>query len=436
MIRSRTRGGCACPALALSLVAALVGGCGLRALRQEERAHRSLATLGGTVRTAHASSHPLVVILARLGEQGALEIAGSYAVFGPGSWVFRVRPGRYALGAFEDVSEDLVFRNEPAILPAEGLAYQLDPGDVVSDVELIIPPEPPVSGRDPFDVLAALEAVRARPPDEQVAVTLDLISAIGEVAGLADQRFDRRYAVLGVTQPNEFVNRVRPGIYLLEPYDPDRTPVLFVHGMRGSPRDFEALVAGLDRERFQPWVLYYPSGARLTRISQWAAAKLLKLQLRLRFERLCVVAHSMGGLIARALILDYNERTRDGDVALFVSISTPWGGDRTAGLGVRLTPESRATWAAWRDLAPNSEFLRGLFLTTSSGQEAPRRLPPGVAYHLVFGHPDAVVPPESALWLVQHEEAPVRRFPAGHVEILESPETIAWVNQLLAGGGE
>ena len=50
------------------------------------------------------------------------------------------------------------------------------------------------------------------------------------------------------------------GIYFLEPYAKDKTPVLFVHGIGGSPRDLEDIIAALDRRRFQPWLMNYPSG--------------------------------------------------------------------------------------------------------------------------------------------------------------------------------
>jgi pimeloyl-ACP methyl ester carboxylesterase len=209
------------------------------------------------------------------------------------------------------------------------------------------------------------------------------------------------------------------------------TPVLFVHGMAGGPRQFESLIAGLDRERYQSWVFYYPSGSRLIDVSDWLTTKTIELRQRLRFKRLILVAHSMGGLVSREFIVDYSERTGRDAVTLFVSISTPWGGDRMAGLGTQLSPERRTGWASWRDLAPGSPFLRGLFRKQEDGHEEPRRLPPGVIYHLIFGFPDSVVPLESALTLAEYEEASVRRFPLGHVEILQSPEVGAYLNELL-----
>jgi pimeloyl-ACP methyl ester carboxylesterase len=427
--------------LALALLAPLclpAAGCAIRDIRAEARAHRMLAALKGSVRSEVPGGHPLVVVLVKLDDAEEPLIAGSYTVPGEqaaqaadtgGSWFFRVLPGRYQLAAFQDVSGDLVYRPGEPVLPARGSpVYELAPGEAVEGLELVIR-----SGdrlEEAVDVMAELEALRARAPEEQLRVSVDLLAAVGEVVGLDDPRFERRLASLGARRPNEFLNHARPGIYFLGDYDPGAIPVLFVHGMAGTPRDFEALIAGLDRGRYQAWIFYYPSGARLPAVSRWLTAKMIELRLRLRFESLVVVAHSMGGLVAREFIAGYYERTRREDVRLFVSISTPWGGDRMAAFAAS-APERRTGWASWRDLAPESPFLRGLFRREEDGHEAPRPLPPGLTYHLIFGHPDSVVPLESALALAEYEEATVRRFPLGHVEILTSPDVVDYLNRLL-----
>ncbi len=425
-------------AVAGLLTGLAAGGCvALGDLRSEERAHRQVATLQGSVRSGGPGTHPLVVVLLELGDEDRPGIAGSYTVLDEGSWLFQVLPGRYRLAAFEDRSADLVYRpGEPLLRARDGPVYELGPGEVRADVELVIPAEAPEGIDAAVDVAAGLEALRARTPDAQLLATVDLIAAVGEVVGLDDPRFDPSHARLGALRPNEFLARVRPGIYFLEPHDPRRTPVLFVHGMAGTPREFASLIGGLDTELYQAWVFYYPSGGRLGGVSHWLAAKMVELRLRLGLERLMVVAHSMGGLVAREFVIAYHERTDADDVALFVSIATPWGGDRMAGLGQQLTPEDRMSWASWRDLAPGSEFLRGLFQSQEDGQERPRHLPPGLDYHLIFGFPDAVVPPESALLPAEHQEVRVRRFPLGHAEILRSPELAAYLNDLLEAAEE
>ena len=55
------------------------------------------------------------------------------------------------------------------------------------------------------------------------------------------------------------------GIYLLEPYDPDRIPVLFVHGLISAPQMWFPTINAVEsdpvlRGKFQYWVFGYPSG--------------------------------------------------------------------------------------------------------------------------------------------------------------------------------
>jgi len=57
----------------------------------------------------------------------------------------------------------------------------------------------------------------------------------------------------------------KTGLYFLEPYDPSRIPVVFVHGLMSSPFTWVKTINGLQqdpeiRKRYQPWVFGYPTG--------------------------------------------------------------------------------------------------------------------------------------------------------------------------------
>ena len=59
----------------------------------------------------------------------------------------------------------------------------------------------------------------------------------------------------------------KPQIYLLDPYDPNKTPLLMVHGLQSTPVAFAALVNALRsdpeiRAKYQTWQFYYASGTR------------------------------------------------------------------------------------------------------------------------------------------------------------------------------
>ena len=57
----------------------------------------------------------------------------------------------------------------------------------------------------------------------------------------------------------------RTGLYFLQPYDPDRIPVVFVHGLISTPFDWVQTINGLQadpeiRKHYQFWVFAYPTG--------------------------------------------------------------------------------------------------------------------------------------------------------------------------------
>ncbi len=60
--------------------------------------------------------------------------------------------------------------------------------------------------------------------------------------------------------------------------------------------------------------------------------ELLNLQWRYRYERMLIVAHSMGGLAVRRFLLDNGANLPQ--VQLFVTLSSPWTGEVSADMGV------------------------------------------------------------------------------------------------------
>lgn len=71
-------------------------------------------------------------------------------------------------------------------------------------------------------------------------------------ASLDDEFFDPRYGTMGLYRPMEFLAHAQGAFFQLEDYDPNKTLLLFVHGVEGTPRDWKYLVEGLDRKNFSP----------------------------------------------------------------------------------------------------------------------------------------------------------------------------------------
>jgi hypothetical protein len=109
-----------------------------------------------------------------------------------------------------------------------------------------------------------------------------------------------------------FINMIRgenmrgtPGLLLVEPYDPDRIPVIFVHGLLSSSFIWRSPALGLlqdpeIRRRYQFWIFSYPTGNPISFSG-------LRLREDLGFVQehfgpqhgIVLIGHSMGGLLSR-----------------------------------------------------------------------------------------------------------------------------------------
>ena len=121
---------------------------------------------------------------------------------------------------------------------------------------------------------------------------------------LTEPRFSDETAKQGMWRPLDFLTGGNAGIYFLEPYSDPKTPILFVHGINGSPRNFAYLTEHIDdRAHFQPWLFYYPSGAHLENVAKRLNQMVEQLQGQYKFKKIVVIAHSMGGWSRETLFL-------------------------------------------------------------------------------------------------------------------------------------
>ena len=413
--------------------AAVINGCTtlLAVGGQHERADRN-ALISGTITASWELRGPLVVGLAGRGASGFF-LVDYFVAEKPGPWMFAVEPGTYWLGAFEDANRDTRYDDEPALPADPNRPVTLAPGQHLDGITLHIPRE----GRLPRGRFSLAEVQAERSPGEQQHMSLFALSVAGDVTTLGDPRFDRAVASKGMWQYYDFLLEGRPGIYFLEPYDPKKVPVLFVHGIGGTPQEFEYLIDALDRTRFQPWVFYYASGARLEAIAKLLTQLFVRLRTTYGVTRAAVVAHSMGGLVTREFILGDYETNGTDVVRTFVTISSPLGGMASAGEGVERSP---VVVRSWHGLDPRGAYLNGLFFKDGARTER-RRLPGHVAYHLLFGFRgggpegsgDGIVSMASELRGEAQDEARSQRgFDEDHTSILRSAAVATRLNALLA----
>ncbi len=106
------------------------------------------------------------------------------------------------------------------------------------------------------------------------------------------------------------------GIYMVEPYDPDRIPVLMIHGLQSSPLIWREMMAEylsdpVLKKRYQFWAFYYPTGLSILDSARILRSSVANLRAELdpagnavAFRRMVVVGHSMGGILSRSLVVD------------------------------------------------------------------------------------------------------------------------------------
>ena len=100
----------------------------------------------------------------------------------------------------------------------------------------------------------------------------------------------------------------KTGLYFLQPYDPDRIPVVFVHGLISTPFDWVQTINGLladpeIRKHYQFWVFAYPTGNPVLYSALRLREELANVdKLYPNHKGYVLVGHSMGGLLSQAQV--------------------------------------------------------------------------------------------------------------------------------------
>ncbi len=146
-----------------------------------------------------------------------------------------------------------------------------------------------------------------------VPLQTDLSSALAYFLDNPEFR-EKNKATAGLINPNK-TDKFR-GITMLEPFDPNRIPVLMVHGLWSSPVTWMPMFNDLRsfselRRNYQFWFYHYPTGQPF-----WLSATQLRNELQtLRnqldpdrqyeaLNQMVLVGHSMGGLVSRMQTID------------------------------------------------------------------------------------------------------------------------------------
>ena len=125
---------------------------------------------------------------------------------------------------------------------------------------------------------------------------------------------DSKLSTLGLLQP-EAAEELQ-GLYMLEPYDPGKMPVVMVHGLWSSPVTWMEMFNDLRsdplvREHYQFWFYLYPTGQPFwfsgTQMREDLAMMRRELDPQRQhpaLDQMVLVGHSMGGLVAKMQTVD------------------------------------------------------------------------------------------------------------------------------------
>ena len=101
----------------------------------------------------------------------------------------------------------------------------------------------------------------------------------------------------------------KTGLYFLQPYDPDRIPLVFVHGLFSTPFTWVQTINGLQadpeiRKHYQFWVYAYPTGYPIMYSALRLRQDLAKVdQAYPNHKPYVMVGHSMGGMLTHDQVI-------------------------------------------------------------------------------------------------------------------------------------
>ena len=133
----------------------------------------------------------------------------------------------------------------------------------------------------------------------------DFTAALGLALAMEDPK---KLELARLLRPQKFAETAR--LARLQPYDPNKIPLICVHGLMDSPATWMPMINRLRndpviRQRYQVWFFSYPSGYPYP-----YSAALMREQMDAIFaaypdhKKVVLIGHSMGGIISRTMITD------------------------------------------------------------------------------------------------------------------------------------
>ncbi|HUE97128.1 MAG TPA: alpha/beta fold hydrolase [Longimicrobiaceae bacterium] len=171
------------------------------------------------------------------------------------------------------------------------------------------------SGRPVLRLVDSKEvsAVRLSGRERPLAADLSLPQAF-----LLDRSDLQRMRFVGLFSDEKFSDS--QGLFLTDPYDPEKVPLIMVHGFASSPLTWFELTNAVNgspdlHRRYQVWQYSYPTGnsfleaaAGFRQALDGLYDEIARAGLPTPSRRPVYVAHSMGGLLVKSLLCDSLDR--------------------------------------------------------------------------------------------------------------------------------
>lgn len=198
------------------------------------------------------------------------------------------------------------------------MAYTTKRGlNIPVTVAILFPKHPSAGKKSHADISIIDPTVRREIPfgDRPLPVSRDTVAPLAlELNGINETSL----GLGGLLRVNDRMKLA--GLYMLQPYDRNRIPVLMIHGLQSSPVIWRNLIAELQADpalsaKYQFWVFYYPSGVAVPKSRYMISQKMHEVIQHfdpkaqdLASRNVVVIGHSMGGVLSRSLITDVGDR--------------------------------------------------------------------------------------------------------------------------------
>ncbi len=338
----------------LTLLLSMLPACSFLKLGEElKQAQENLYLIKASVNLN--ADERIIVVLFEKTAQGEM-LYTSYRIAVKGQDMFFVMPKKnYHLVAFNDRNYDYIYQqDEQVALHTQVNLHPLPSKEDANNYSLNLPATPLVLNLNSLPNKYHLDLSVTELQEGDTLPHQNYLT----VTNFDDPRFSAENIQKGMWEPLSFTQEIGHGFYLLEQWDKTKKPLILVHGISSSPAMWKNFISNIDTDIYQVMLYHYPSAGSLSVASYYFSEILKDVHNRSNQQKISIIAHSMGGLVSRGGIQYLPKENYQDIIELYLTMSTPWGGNTAAQFAVETSP---IIAPVWKGLTPKSHFLTRIF---------------------------------------------------------------------------